>query len=143
MKGDPKVMAALQAQLRTELTTVDQFSQHAFRHEHQGRTVLAQAIEAAALRSTAAGKVLSFRLLDLEGNPDAQGRDKITIGENVREMLESDLRLEYTVRDQLNTAIDTATGVRDWGSQRIFLDIFTDRETHLLLLERQLAQLGT
>ncbi|WP_221354759.1 ferritin-like domain-containing protein [Streptomyces beigongshangae] len=141
MKGDPQVMEALQEHLTRELTTVDQFSQHAFRHEHQGRAALAQSIEAAAVRSTTHVRTLSFRILDLEGMPNAQRRHPLRQGETLEEMLQNDLAFELQVRDGLNEGIGIAGTRGDWTSQRMLQDFFIAREPHVFFLERQLDQL--
>ena len=81
----------------------------------------------------------------LGGEPDYEQRftalakdlDKLLIGENVREILDCDLRLEQTGITRLREAIAYCEGVRDFVSRDLFSDILQGEEDQVDFIETQ------
>ncbi|MCV5745683.1 ferritin-like domain-containing protein, partial [Escherichia coli] len=61
------------------------------------------------------------------------------IGEDTKEMLECDLKLEMAAIPDLKDAIAYAEDIRDYVSRDLFQDILEDEEEHVDWLETQLG----
>ena len=63
------------------------------------------------------------------------------MGKDVREMLESDLKLEVGAVKDYNAAIQIAVEEKDNGSRDLFLALLKDEESHVDWLEAQVHQI--
>lgn len=61
------------------------------------------------------------------------------IGEDAKEMLECDLKLEMAAIPDLKAAIAYAEDIHDYVSRDLFQDILEDEEEHVDWLETQLG----
>ena len=64
------------------------------------------------------------------------------IGEDVKECLQGDLKLELAARPDLQTAIAHCESVKDYISRELFEDILESEEEHIDFLETQLELIG-
>lgn len=80
------------------------------------------------------------RILFLDGVPAMKPLD-LTIGKNVKEMLQSDLELELAAVKQYNIAVQVAVAEKDNGSRDLFVALLKDEEDHVDWLEAQLHQI--
>jgi bacterioferritin len=74
----------------------------------------------------------------LEGLPNVQNIGKVMIGENPKEMLNCDLKLELIAVPLLREAIAYCETVNDFISREIFAHILESEEEHIDWLETQL-----
>src|SRR5260370_14313464 len=138
MKGDPTVIRHLNAALKNELTAINQYFLHARMLRHWGVTKLGDREYHESLDEMKDADKLIDRVLFLGGLPNLQDLDKLLIGENVREILECDLRLEQAGIARLREAIVCAEGVRDFVSRDLFAEILEGAEGQVDFIQTQL-----
>jgi bacterioferritin len=137
MRGDQTVIQHLNAVLKNELTAINQYFLHARMLRHWGITKLGDHEYHQSIDEMKDADKLIDRILFLGGLPNLQDLDKLLIGENVREILECDLRLEQTGITRLREAIAYCEGVRDFVSRDLFSAILEGEEDQVDFIETQ------
>ncbi|HUL17481.1 MAG TPA: bacterioferritin [Terriglobales bacterium] len=140
MKGNPKVIAELNKALREELTAINQYFLHAEMCENWGYEKLSEYIKKQSIGEMKHAEALLERILFLDGAPTMEPL-KLTVGANVKEMLQSDLDLELSAVKEYNAAIQVAVAEKDNGSRDLFVILLKDEEDHVDWLEAQLHQI--
>ncbi|MGB8841719.1 MAG: bacterioferritin [Aliidongia sp.] len=138
MQGDPKVIQNLNLILRNELTAINQYFLHARMLRHWGITKLGDHEYHESIDEMRHADMLIDRILFLGGLPNLQDLDKLLIGENVKEILECDLKLEEKGMGDLRDGIVLAEGVRDFVSRELLKDILKSEEEHVDFIETHL-----
>src|ERR1051326_6593103 len=87
-------------------------------------------------------EVLIERLLFLDATPNLTELMKLTVGRNVREQIESDLKLEIEAVGMYNRAIQIARDEGDNASRELFERLLKNEEEHVDWLEAQMYQIG-
>ncbi len=138
MRGDATVLQHLNAVLKNELTAINQYFLHARMLRHWGVTRLGAYEYSESVDEMKHADKLIERILFLDGLPNLQDLDKLLIGENVREVLECDLRLEQQAMPVLRDGIVHAESVRDFVTRDLFSEILEGEEDHVDFIETQL-----
>ena len=142
MKGDKKVIELLNEALKNELTAVNQYWLHYRLLDNWGVDRLAKFERHESIDEMKHADELAERILFLDGLPNFQMLGRLRIGENVEEILKSDLQLEVEAVKQLKGAIAHCEGVHDYVSRDLFARILSNEEEHVDALEQQFEMIG-
>ncbi|MBS0474422.1 MAG: bacterioferritin [Proteobacteria bacterium] len=138
MKGDAQAIAHLQAQLKNELTAINQYYVHYRMLKHWGFDRLAKKEYEESIGEMKHADRLMERIFMLDGLPNLQDLSKLQIGEDVPEILACDLRSERGAQATIKEGIAYCESVRDYVSRDLLQDILEDTEEHIDFLETQI-----
>ena len=138
MKGNQKVIDALNDVLTAELTAINQYFLHARMLQDWGLAKLGQLEYDASIDEMKHADEIIKRILFLEGLPNLQKLGRLRIGQNVKEVMEADLAVEMEAIPRLKKYIELAEQEKDFVSRQLFTDILASEEEHVDWLETQL-----
>lgn len=131
MKGEQAIIEHLNRVLKNELTAINQYFLHSRIFKDWGLKKLADHEYAESLDEMKHADQVIERTLFLEGLPNIQDIGKVMIGENVKEALECDLKLEMTAIPDLRAAVSDAEELKDFVSRDVFRSILDAEEEHV------------
>ncbi len=138
MQGDPQVIHHLQAQLKNELTAINQYFLHYRMLKHWGFERHAKKEYEESIGEMKHADRLMNRILMLDALPNLQDLGKLLVGEDVPEILDCDLQSERGAQAELKAGIAHCESVRDFVSRELLEDILEDTEEHIDWLETQI-----
>jgi bacterioferritin len=143
MKGNKKVIERLNEALFLELGAVNQYWLHYRVLEDWGYAKLARKEREESIEEMQHADKLVERIIFLEGHPNLQNVGPLRIGQNVKEVLESDLAGEHDARDSYRKSREICNEEGDYVSMKLFEELLADEEGHIGFLETQLELLET
>jgi bacterioferritin len=139
MKGNPKVIDALNGALTIELTAINQYFCQAKMCKNWGFNKLAAKHYEESMGEMKHAEKLIDRILFLEGVPEIARYDVIRVGTDVKEQFENDLQLEMKGVTAYNAAVKLCSDLGDNGSRELIEPILVESEEHVDWLETQLG----
>ena len=142
MKGNAKLMEALNSLLADELTAINQYIVHGEMCENWGYGKLHEHFQKRAIDEMKHAEKLIARILFLEGRPTVSELRTITIGAEVPQQFANDRDLEMGAIKAYNEAIALAVEVRDNATREVLEDILEDEDRHVDQIEERQDQIG-
>lgn len=140
MKGNQKIIDALNGLLPGELTSMDQYFYYSRVLHDQGIHKLYERIAHEMDDEKEHASMLIERILFLGGSPVIGNRKALNTSTDVREMLEHSLRCELDIVAHLREVITLCETERDFVTREILLKLLDDTEhDHTHWLEQQLG----
>ena len=140
MKGNAKVIDALNDLLAGELSSMDQYFIHSRMYEDWGFQKLFERIDHEFDDEKGHASLIIQRILFLGGTPNMVARAPLNIGKDVPSMLQSDLDLELKVIVDLRNVMALCEQVRDYQTRDMLQVLLDDTENdHTHWLEQQLG----
>jgi bacterioferritin len=146
LHGDPEVIRALNAVLKNELTAINQYFLHSRMLADWGLSRLAKAEHDQSIDEMKHADKLARRILFLGGLPNFQDLGKLLIGEDVKDVLACDLKLELRSLPDLKNGVSLGERVGDYVSRDLFVEILESEEEHIDWLQTQfrlIEQMGS
>jgi bacterioferritin len=131
MKGNKKLLSALNSLLADELTAINQYMVHSEMCANWGYEKLHKHFEKRAIDEMKHAEMLIGRILFLEGLPVVSNLKKITIGDVIDVQLKNDHKSEEEAIKSYNDAIALAAEVSDHATRDFLQGILNDEDKHI------------
>jgi bacterioferritin len=141
MKGNAKLLQALNGLLADELGAINQYMVHAEMVENWGYMKLGKMLQARAVTEMKHAEKLIGRILFLEGTPIVSKLSDIHIGADVPKQFDNDLDAEMGAVKSYNAAIKLAQEVADNATKELLDAILKDEDAHVDEIEAQQDQI--
>lgn len=142
MKGNKKIIDRLNEALKLELGAVNQYWLHYRMLANWGYAKLAKKERAESIEEMHHADKLIDRIIFLEGHPNLQTVAPLMIGENLKEVLECDLKGEHIARESYSKSREICREAGDYVTMQLFEELLKDEEGHIDFLETQLDLLS-
>jgi bacterioferritin len=141
MKGNEKIIEALNMRLAEELTAINQYMVHSEMCDNWNYERLHGTIEKRAIDEMKHAEKLIARILFLEGRPIVSELNKIHIGADVEKQHQHDWDAEADAIKGYNDSIRLATELGDNGTKELLEQILSEEEDHIDWIEAQQDQI--
>lgn len=138
MHGDKDVIQHLNKILSNELVAINQYFLRARMYKNWGLDKLGAREMHESIDEMKHADRLIERILLLDGLPNLQDLGKIMMGEDVKDILTCDLKLEMIAHPDLKAAITVCDAAKDFVSRDLLKEILESEEEHVDCLETQL-----
>jgi len=138
MKGNPEIIELLNEILTAELTAINQYFVHAKMLKNWGLTKIGDQVYAESIDEMKHADELVDRILYLEGLPNLQRYNKVSVGETPTEQFKLDLEMEYAALQRFNAGIAKCRELGDNGTREMLERMLVSEEKHVDWLETQL-----
>ncbi len=138
MRGNDRVIGALNEALKSELTAINQYFLHAEMNQNWGYDRLYELIKKESLTEMKHAEELIERILFLDGEPNMSELFPIKVGRTVKQQFENDVALEYEAVARYNASAQLCREVGDNGTRELFEKLLEDEEGHVDFIESQL-----
>ncbi len=142
MKGNKDVIDILNELIKLELGAVNQYWLHYRLLENWGFTKLAKKEKAESLEEMVHADKLIARVIFLEGHPNLQHVAPLMIGQDLKEVLECDLKGELIALETYARGREICRQHKDYVTMALFEELLKDEEGHTDFLETQLDLIG-
>jgi bacterioferritin len=139
MKGNEKVIAALNKSLSEELEALSVYFVHAEMCENWEYEKLAKYIKKLSIVEMKHAEKLIERILFLDGMPNLVWPAQLKIGKTVKEQLVNDMESEHSAVKSYNEAVKLSRAEGDNGTADLFAANLRDEEGHADWLEAQIS----
>lgn len=143
MAKQTAIIEHLNIVLGNELVAINQYFLHSKILKSQGINKLAELHYHESIEEMKHAEALTERVLLLKGLPNLQYLGKLSIGENIHDILRADHALEIKAIADLRTAIQMTEKQEDFVSGDLLLNILSVEEKHIEWLEAQLNLVET
>lgn len=143
MQGDTEVIERLNEALKLELSAINQYWLHYRLLEDWGYTKIAKKEREESIEEMQHADSLVQRIIFLGGHPNLQTPAPLYIGQNLKEVLECDLKGEFEARDSYKKSREICNEKGDYVTMKLFEGLLADEEGHIDFLETQLELLGS
>ena len=141
MKGNAKLIEALNSLLADELTAINQYIVHAEINENFGYGRLHEIAQKRAIDEMKHAEKLVARIIFLEGKPVVNTLREMSIKVEAPAQFKSDLGLEMGAVKAYNAAIKLAGDVGDFATRELLEHILLDEDRHVDVLEENIDQI--
>lgn len=138
MQGNAAVIDALNAVLTAELTAINQYFIHHKMCDNWGYPALSKYKRKESIEEMKHADAVIERILFLDGVPNMQRLNPVSVGEDPIEQHRLDLALEMEAHKRLNDAIELCRSVGDNGTRDLLEHILEDEEESIDWHETQL-----
>jgi bacterioferritin len=138
MRGDPKVIEALNEILTAELTAINQYYVHYKMCENWGYARMAAKKREESIEEMHDADRLIERILYLDGVPNLQRLNPVRVGEDAIEQHRLDLQLELEAVARYNRGVALAREKGDNGTKELLEHHLKSEEASVDWLESQL-----
>ncbi|MGH6944755.1 MAG: bacterioferritin [Geminicoccaceae bacterium] len=130
MKGNSQVVQHLNTLLANEQSAYNQYLLNSQLLKNWGINKMAATEREESMEEIGHAEILIERILYLAGTPKMEGGEAAQVCQDVKEIVERDLKLEVKGIADLREGISACERATDWVSRELMVKILTDEEHH-------------
>lgn len=140
MNQNQRIIDALNILIKHELTAIDIYFLHSRIFKNLGIEKVADRLEHERLDEVAHVKLITDRILFLNGQPDFLKRIPFQGEQDILEMFKEELAFEMAVGIDLKKTVQLCESSQDFGTRDLLCQLLKDSENdHIYWLERQIG----